>query len=229
VEVLEAMALGGVKGLVVGIETLATSLQKHGPSDLESSLKDLVKRAHDLGMLVHGNFLCGLDEDGPESFELIYESFQRSGLDAIMIGILTPYPDTALYRQLESERRIFDTNWENYDSYHVVYRPRKMTIDQLIEGYLHLYQQVKAHRSLPREIFEAIWNHGVGVQSAALIGNNLYHKLDCIKKTSRLRRNQREIAALDLPRWCPDEPSQSDSQAPSPPTGELGGHRLDVA
>ena len=228
-EMLEAMALGGVKGVVVGIETLSTGLQKHGSSDLQAGLKDLVSRAHDLGVLIHGNFICGLEEDGPECFDEIYECFARSGMDAIMIGILTPYPDTGLYHRLKHEGRIIDADWENYDGHHVVYRPRRMTIDQLIEGYIQLYQQVKRHRSLAREIFEAVWNHGVGVQSAALIGNNLYHKLDSAKKTSQLRRNQRRIAALDLPRWNPDELSQSGSHAPSPPAAEPREHRTDVA
>jgi radical SAM superfamily enzyme YgiQ (UPF0313 family) len=228
VEMLEAMALGGVKGVVVGIETLATGLQKHGSSDLQASLKDLVSRAHDLGVLVHGNFICGLEEDGPESFEEIYECFARSGMDAIMIGILTPYPDTALYRRLKNEGRIIDANWENYDGHHVVYRPRRMTIDQLIEGYIQLYRQVKKHRSLGREIFEAVWNHGIGVQSAALIGNNLYHKLDSAKKTRQLRKNQRRIAALDLPRSDTNEPTVSGAQALSPPAAEPTEHRTDI-
>ena len=89
---------GGVKWLVVGIETLAAKLRKHGTSDLERGLRSVLTRAHDLGMMMQGNFICGLDADGPESFEQIYEFYDRSGLDAIMMGILTPYPDTALYR-----------------------------------------------------------------------------------------------------------------------------------
>jgi radical SAM superfamily enzyme YgiQ (UPF0313 family) len=193
-EVLEAMAEGGVTWLVVGVETVAERFPKHGSADLATSLTEVLARTHDLGMLVQGNFICGLDTDGPESFEQSFEFYERSGLDGIMMGILTPYPDTPLHRQLEREGRIFDRRWENYDCHHVVYRPRRMTVDQLIEGYIGLYRAVRARRSISREIFEAIRSHGISPESVSRIGNNLYQKFDSLKKARLLRENQREIA-----------------------------------
>lgn len=203
-QVLQAMAEGGVAWLVVGVETVAEKFRKHGSADLETSLTEVLDRAHDLGMLVQGNFICGLDGDGPESFEQIFEVYERSGLDGIMMGILTPYPDTPLYRQLEREGRIFDRRWENYDCHHVVYRPRRMTVDQLIEGYLGLYRAVRERRSIPREIFEAIRCHGISPEAISRIGHNLYQKFDSVKKGRLLRENQREIAqARAVPGdWC---------------------------
>ncbi|HME68247.1 MAG TPA: radical SAM protein [Myxococcota bacterium] len=197
-EVLGAMAAGGVKWLVVGIETLTSKLRKHGSSELESSLKDVLRRVHDLGMMMQGNFICGMDCDGPDSFEQIYEFYDGSGLDGIMMGILTPYPDTALFRQLNGEGRIFDTNWEHYDCHHVVYRPRNMTVDELIEGYIWLYREVRKRRSLFREVVEGIWKHGPGIEASVLIANNLYQKFDSIKKAQLLRKNQLEIAQSGL-------------------------------
>lgn len=199
VEVLEAMAAGGVTWLVVGIETVAAKLRKHGTSDLEASLRDMLARAHDLGMMVQGNFICGLDEDGPESFEQIYEFYDRSGLDGIMMGILTPYPNTPLHDQLARERRIFDTDWAHYDCHHVVYRPRNMSVDQLIDGYIDLYRKVRARESVPRTIVSGLAKYGLSAEFGALVGNNLYQKFDSIKKARRLRENQRAIAARDLP------------------------------
>ncbi len=216
-QVLEAMASGGVKWLVVGVETLASKLRKHGSSDLEATLKEVLRRTHDLGMVMQGNFICGMDTDGPESFEEIYEFYERSGLDGIMMGILTPYPDTPLYRQLDSEGRIFDRNWEHYDCHHVVYRPQRMTVDELIEGYIQLYRHVRQRRSVLAEIFGGIAKYGIGVESSVLIGNNLYQKFDSIKKTRLLRQNQQEIAALDLPPHMPV--SGSDMPSVAPPVG----------
>ena len=107
-------------------------------------LRHLVTRAHDLGMLIQGMFICGMDEDELDSFDRIYEFCVRSHLDAPIVGILTPYPDTGLYRRLERESRIIDRDWEHYDGHRVVYRPRHMTIDQLIEGYIDLHRVSRA-------------------------------------------------------------------------------------
>jgi radical SAM superfamily enzyme YgiQ (UPF0313 family) len=228
-EVLEAMAAGGVKWLVVGIETLASRLRKHGSSDLERSVGDVLARAHDLGMVMQGNFICGLDSDGPESFERIYDFYERSGLDAIMMGILTPYPDTELYRQLEREERIFDRNWEHYDCHHVVYRPRGMTIDELIEGYIQLYRNVRARRSALREVVEGVGKYGLSLESAVLTGNNLYQKFDSIQKARRLRQNQREIAGLELPPWDPGDPELARVASASEEAGDLAGGQVRLA
>ena len=195
-EVLEALAHGGVKWLVVGVESVSGKMRKHGAADVETHLREILARAHDLGMAIQGNFICGLDEQGPESFEEIFEFYQRTGLDAIMMGILTPYPGTALSKQLEAEGRIFDRDWANYDCHHVVYEPKQMTVDQLIEGYIGLYREVRSHRSVAREITEALLKHGPGIEAGIPIANNLYQKFDSLKKARLLRDNQREIAAL---------------------------------
>lgn len=158
----------------------------------------MIDDTHDRGMMIQGNFICGLDTDGPESFEQIYRFYDASQLDAIMMAILTPYPNTPLHRELRREGRIFDTNWEHYDSHHVVYRPQRMTVDQLIDGYVALYQMVRRRNSIFREVADGYRRHGVRTESAVRIANNLYQKFDAMKKKRLLRANQREIAERRL-------------------------------
>jgi radical SAM superfamily enzyme YgiQ (UPF0313 family) len=198
-ETLDALARGGVKWLVVGIESLSTHLKKHGRVGLGEELRDVLDAIHERGMLVQGNFICGLDEDGPDSFENVYRYYERSTLDAIMMGILTPYPHTPLYERLATEGRIFDRDWEHYDCHHVVYRPKRMTVDELIEGYLALYRSVRRHRSIVREVLDGLARTGLRTETAVMIGNNLYQKWDSRKKERQLRQNQRELAASEAP------------------------------
>ncbi|HJQ83534.1 MAG TPA: B12-binding domain-containing radical SAM protein [Candidatus Binatia bacterium] len=194
-EVLDALALGGVKWLVVGVETLSTPLRKHGTVDLDDGFRRVLDAAHERGMVIQGNFICGLDSDGPDSFETIYDYYDRSGLDGIMMGILTPYPDTDLYRRLRREGRIFDTDWEHYDCHHVVYRPQRMTVDELIDGYIQLYRMVRRRRSVLGEIVANWRRSGISIESGVVIANNVYQKFDSVKKTRLLRENQRALAA----------------------------------
>lgn len=199
-ELLRAMARGGVRWVVVGVETFGERLRKHGGADVDRSLTDVVAHAHELGMVVQGNFICGLDSDGPGSFDDIYEHYDRSGLDAIMIGILTPYPNTGVFRDLQAAGRIIDGDWEHYDCHHVVYRPLRMTVDQLVDGYVGLYRALRRRKSVLREIWSGIATHGVRAESLLMIGNNLYQKYDSIEKTRNLRRNQRDLAAVGTTR-----------------------------
>ncbi|MFN8643412.1 MAG: radical SAM protein [Candidatus Binatia bacterium] len=211
-DILDALALGGVKWLVVGVESLGLRLRKHGTVDLDDGFRRVIDGVHERGMLIQGNFICGLDTDGPESFEAIYRYYDRSRLDAIMMGILTPYPDTGLHRQLVDEGRIIDTNWERYDCHHVVYRPRRMTVDQLIDGYVELYRMVRDRRSVLREVAEGWRRSGVGLETAVMVANNLYQKFDSVKKERLLRANQRELAARGLGRPA-DDPGALGSNA----------------
>jgi radical SAM superfamily enzyme YgiQ (UPF0313 family) len=193
---LEAFAEGGVKWIMVGIETLTDKLRKHGSGVVEESFADVIARAHDLGVLIQGMFICGMDEDELDSFDRIYEFCVRSHLDAPIVGILTPYPDTGLYRRLERESRIIDRDWEHYDGHRVVYRPRHMTIDQLIEGYIDLHRSLQSRQSLWQETRGHIRTHGFGAEAAMMFGNGIYRRLDSVHKTRMLRANQSQMAHL---------------------------------
>jgi radical SAM superfamily enzyme YgiQ (UPF0313 family) len=190
---LDALALGGVKWIVVGIETMGESMTKHGPSDLLERLRSVIEQAHERGMMIHGNFICGLDSDGPESFEQIYEVSDRSGIDMVMIGILTPYPQTRLYRRLQKEGRIFDRNWEHYDGCHVVHRPLRMTVDQLMDGYLELYRSLIRRKSLFAVAYERYRQYGLGGELAVMVGSRFQQAYDLRKKKKMLRENRKQM------------------------------------
>jgi radical SAM superfamily enzyme YgiQ (UPF0313 family) len=83
-EVVTALALGGVIWIMVGVETLTSRLTKHGVADLDNGLRDVIDCAHDYGMIIQGNFICGLDSDGPESFDRIHECYEKSKLDTVI-------------------------------------------------------------------------------------------------------------------------------------------------
>lgn len=192
-DILNAMAKGGVKWISVGIETLSTKLTKHGRVDSEENLKRVIDEAHDRGMLVQGNFIFGLDCDGPDSFERVYQYYKNSNLDLIIIGILIPYPNTELYHRLHREGRIIDTNWEHYDSRHVVFRPLQITVDKLIDGYIQLYRSITNARFVYDKALQIYANNGISTHATAIIAYNLFKKFDATMKEKALRRNQKHI------------------------------------
>jgi hypothetical protein len=62
--------------------------------------------------------------------------------------ILTPYPDTLLYKRMAEQNRLVHSDWDLYDTRHVVYEPARVTADELERGYWHAYQRFYEWRSI---------------------------------------------------------------------------------
>ena len=92
--------------------------------------------------------MLGFDHDGPDCFARLASWVEDNRLENATYHILTPYPGTPLFRQLEAEGRILHRDWERYDTAHVVFRPKRMRPDQLERGYEWLYQRTFGHRSI---------------------------------------------------------------------------------
>jgi hypothetical protein len=54
--------------------------------------------------------------------------------------VLTPYPGTALHRRMKAQRRITSEDWDRYDTRHAVFRPARMSGDELERGYRRAYR-----------------------------------------------------------------------------------------
>ena len=61
-----------------------------------------------------------------------------------------------LYERLRKEDRIIDNDWSNYTTSSVVYRPKKMTPEKLLDGYYDAYRGAFTYSS----IFKRLWGNG---------------------------------------------------------------------
>lgn len=150
--ILREMALAGCTGVFVGLETLhndnLVAARKKSPRPDDYARR--VRMFHDVGIQVNGSFVLGFDSDGPEVFESTVEWIEKNRLECATFHILTPYPGTPLFAQMESEGRILHRNWDLYDTAHVVFRPKRMTPEQLEEGYARAYKRLFSAGSIWR-------------------------------------------------------------------------------
>jgi radical SAM superfamily enzyme YgiQ (UPF0313 family) len=139
---LEKAAACGLRSLFVGFETLdAQNLRaQRKPQNLHRDYGAAIRRLHDLGVMVNGSFVFGMDEDGPDVFARTVDWAVGQGIETATFHILTPYPGTALYQRMERERRILHRDWDRYDTRQVVYRTRGMTAEELEAGYWGAYR-----------------------------------------------------------------------------------------
>ena len=141
-DVVEEAAAAGLRSLFVGFETLSDDGLKgaHKRQNLGRSYRDVVRRLDSLGIMINGSFVFGLDGDDRDVFARTVDWAVQSGITNATFHILTPYPGTALFAQMEAQDRVTTRNWDLYDTRNVVYRPNGLTPDELKRGYDWSYE-----------------------------------------------------------------------------------------
>jgi radical SAM superfamily enzyme YgiQ (UPF0313 family) len=139
---IEKAAKCGLRSLFVGFETLTPenlSAQRKN-HNLRVDYADAIQRLHDLGVMVNGSFVFGLDEDQPDVFARTVEWAIKQGIETATFHILTPYPGTALYERITAQGRLLSRDWNRYDTRHALFQPAHMTATQLEAGYWQAYR-----------------------------------------------------------------------------------------
>lgn len=138
---LERAAGSGLRSLFIGFETLnpASLEEQHKNQNLNRDYAAAIRRLHDLGVMVNGSFVFGMDADDSSVFERTIEWAIMQGIETATFHILTPYPGTSLHQRLSDQGRIISGNWDLYDTRHAVFQPAGMTPAILEEGYWRAY------------------------------------------------------------------------------------------
>jgi radical SAM superfamily enzyme YgiQ (UPF0313 family) len=149
---IRAMALAGCTGVFVGFESLTdrnlADARKKTPKT--AAYAHRVRLLHDYGIQVNGSFVLGFDHDRQDVFARTADWIEENRLECATFHILTPYPATPLFRQMEAEGRLLHRDWSLYDTAHAVFRPKHMTPEELEEGYACIYQRLFSHTSIWR-------------------------------------------------------------------------------
>src|SRR5215472_16809449 len=135
-ELLELAARSGCKGLLMGLESISPQnlLENHKGFNSPRKYFQVVDRLHEHGIALQGCFVFGLDHDEPDILLKTAEFAVQARIDLPRFAIVTPFPNTALFKRLVAEGRILTRNWELYDGQHVVFRPAKLTPEELQQG-----------------------------------------------------------------------------------------------
>src|SRR5437588_83873 len=149
---LEAAVDSGLRSLFVGFETLdhRNLLEQRKYQNLRRDYDDAIRRLHDLGVKINGTFVFGMDNDDASVFGQTVDWAIDHGIETATFHILTPYPGTALHRRLEAQGRIVVHNWDRYDTRHAVFRPARMSGEELERGYRRAYRDFYRWRSIAR-------------------------------------------------------------------------------
>ena len=191
-DLIEDAAAAGLRSLFVGFETLSNNaLQDAGKrQNLGRNYREVVRRLDSLGIMINGSFVFGLDGDDRDVFRRTVDWAVDVGITTATFHILTPYPGTALFDEMDSCNRIETRNWDLYDTRHVIYRPSCMSPAELKRGYDWAYQEfyrwsnifkaASAHSSLKHQAkhffysagwkkFERAWDIAIRIKQLSQI------------------------------------------------------------
>ncbi|HYC84372.1 MAG TPA: radical SAM protein, partial [Chryseosolibacter sp.] len=151
-DLIERAAEAGLRSLFVGFETFSPEnlKQSNKKQNLQKDYRKAVTRLHDLGIMINGSFVFGLDEDNARVFSRTVEWAVNNAITTATFHILTPYPGTALFSDMEKNHRILTYDWDRYDTRHVVYRTKNIRAEELEEGYHRAYQDFYSWSNIVR-------------------------------------------------------------------------------
>lgn len=149
---IREMALSGCTGVFVGFESLQPrNIEEAGKkSPTPTDYARRVALLHDHGIQVNGSFVLGFDHDHQDVFQQTVNWIEENRLECATFHILTPYPTTPLFRQMEAAGRLLHRDWSRYDTAHVVFQPKNMSPDELAAGYEWCYERLFSHSSIWR-------------------------------------------------------------------------------
>ncbi|MBV7275590.1 B12-binding domain-containing radical SAM protein [Clostridium sp. PL3] len=153
-ELLDEMKESGCQSLFIGFESI-NSKSIDSVHKIQNSVKryeKLVDEIHKRGIMINASFVFGLDEDDISVFKNTLEWIVKNKIETVTSHILTPYPGTKLYSSLIEENRILDFNLSNYNTAHVVYKPKNMTAEELYNGYLWIYKEVYTFKNIMKRL-----------------------------------------------------------------------------
>lgn len=154
-EMVSLMAKAGCHGLFIGFESLREdNLRLMGKRiNRIAAYEKGIQRLHDAGIGVYASFVFGYDYDDPSVFDEFLEFAERNRIEGAFLPILTPFPGTRIYQRLKQEGRILTEDWSKYDMATVVFQPKRMTVEELQEGFWKVNRSFYSIPSMLKRIF----------------------------------------------------------------------------
>ena len=151
-ELLSLYSKSGGKYVFIGFESLSGQNLKSMKKSWNTpeKYKEAIKIIHDAGVNILGSFIFGLDNDGPDVFKKTVDFIMESGIDAAQFNILTPFPGTRLYGEMDRAGRITDRDWSKYHTGEVIITPQNMTADQLQQGYFWAFREIYSAKNIAK-------------------------------------------------------------------------------
>jgi hypothetical protein len=112
----------GMEGALFGIESFHQEIlkQMHKNEKVQATF-ELAEKLNRAGLYAQGYYIIGLPPETPDSIARDFHTLASLNLDVTQITIVTPHPQTEMWRDLDSNYGIFEKDWSKFDTKHLVW------------------------------------------------------------------------------------------------------------
>jgi radical SAM superfamily enzyme YgiQ (UPF0313 family) len=133
-EIVKKMCGAGIIKFEMGIESPNLKDLKSTKKGFTANVhREAVRNIRENGGRAGGTFVIGLPDQTEEEIKVFPTYAKEIGLTAAAFGIVTPFPGTEFYEELDKQGLIFETNWDNFDEMHSVYRTKHLSKEKIEE------------------------------------------------------------------------------------------------
>lgn len=190
-EMMDLMVKSGCVGHVVGFESLDPSdlkSMKKAPNLVEgfTSYKPQLDMIRDYGLQLWAAFTLGHDNDTKETCARTLDWALENKFCFAAFNILMPYPNTPLYRKLESQNRLlYDGKWWLDPSYKfnwAAFEPARMSADELTAACFRCRATFNSMPSIVKRAFDFKTNMRNPYRFGVYVGYNPVFRKEVFKK-----------------------------------------------
>lgn len=133
-EILTSMRSAGLRAVKYGVESCNQSLIKNCSKRMEiQKVTRMIKMTKELGINVHLTFCFGVPGEKKATIQDSIDYALTLNPDSVQFSLLTPFPGTQIFRELDRQGRILTKDWSKYDGHHhCVFMPDNLTPEELV-------------------------------------------------------------------------------------------------
>lgn len=199
IHLVQLAADSGCIVLEIGFESISNEtlklMGKHR-TNAPDRYKPLIRLLHKHGIAIVGTFILGYDSDTPDTYKQLADFIEETCIEMPSPNILIPYPGSSIFRQLKREGRILTENWSLYDTTvgNVVYRPKKMTPEEMMEKFLSLEEEVYSYRAALRRLLRVGYFNPVTF-AWSLHFNYQHRKISVLERIAYERSGHKQVSS----------------------------------
>ncbi len=157
-ELVKLMKQAGCHTLFIGFESVnPDSLKAMHKQQTVEEISQSIRIIQNHHIHIHGMFVYGFDQDDWQTVRETVKFAKKSRLTSTQFLILTPFPGSSFYHQIESQDRICFRDWGLYDAHHPVFKPSRISMPDLQWAQIFSHRRFYSRYESLKRFFRGKW------------------------------------------------------------------------